>query len=43
MWYKGYTGLRLHFDARKDRKLRETVHAESDLPMPKRFFIIAIF
>ena len=23
MWYKGYTGLRLHFDARKDRKLRE--------------------
>jgi uncharacterized DUF497 family protein len=24
MWYKGYTGLRFHFDARKDRKLRES-------------------
>jgi uncharacterized DUF497 family protein len=23
MWYKGYTGLRFHFDALKDRKLRE--------------------
>ncbi len=23
MWYKGYTGLRFHFDARKDRILRE--------------------
>jgi uncharacterized DUF497 family protein len=23
MWYKGYTGLRLRFDARKDRRLRE--------------------
>jgi uncharacterized DUF497 family protein len=23
MWYKGYTGLRFQFDARKDRKLRE--------------------
>lgn len=23
MWYKSYTGLRFHFDARKDRKLRE--------------------
>ena len=22
MWYKSYTGLRLYFDARKDRKLR---------------------
>lgn len=22
MWYKSYTGLRLHFDARKDRALR---------------------
>ncbi len=23
MWYKSYTGMRFHFDARKDRKLRE--------------------
>jgi uncharacterized DUF497 family protein len=23
VWYKGYTGLRFHFDANKDRKLRE--------------------
>ncbi len=23
MWYKGYTGLRFHFDAQKDRKLRK--------------------
>ena len=23
MWYKGYTGLRFHFEALKDRKLRE--------------------
>ncbi len=23
MWYNGYTGLRLEFDARKDRKLKE--------------------
>jgi uncharacterized DUF497 family protein len=22
MWYKGYTGLRFHFDARKERKLK---------------------
>jgi uncharacterized DUF497 family protein len=23
MWYNGYTGLRFHFDPRKDRKLRK--------------------
>jgi len=35
MWYKSYTGLRVHFDERKSRKLRKALVGESGLRKPR--------